>query len=124
METLQGLGFFFIVIGIPVIVGFFIILNYLKYSTKEKLAMIEKGILTSPDTRTITSRKEKMQNILKFGIIFIGISTGILVGYVLDYFTGLSAAVAYSSMIFLFGGISLITFYLLIEKLSNSELEN
>ena len=81
---------------------------------RERMAMIEKGVDPSlfapkpkgPDART-----------LKEGMVFIGISLGLLTGYTLHRNDVLDRPVAYFSMIFLFGGISLIVNFLIEQKL-------
>ncbi|MBL0342543.1 MAG: hypothetical protein IPP71_17565 [Bacteroidetes bacterium] len=53
---------------------------------------------------------------MKFGMLFIGVALGILMGNILAATTLLEEPVAYLSMIFLFGGLSLVTYYVFIEK--------
>jgi hypothetical protein len=71
---------------------------------KERLMMIEKGT-SMPDIKS----EEFSFSGLKFGVFFIGIGLGVLAASVLTVMTKLESEVAYFSMIFLFGGISLVT---------------
>ena len=48
---------------------------------------------------------------LKFGMLFVGIAVGILLGNILEVSTQLEEEVAYFSMVFLFGGAGLIINY-------------
>ena len=78
---------------------------------KERLMMIEKG-----------NQMPEIKNddftfpTLKFGIFFIGIGLGVLSANILIVTTKLEMEVAYFSMVFLFGGISLIIAHLLERK--------
>jgi hypothetical protein len=78
---------------------------------KERLLMIEKGSQL-PEVKS----DEFSFSILKFGIFFIGIGLGVLAANILTVKTVLDSEVAYFSMIFLFGGISLIIAHLLEPK--------
>lgn len=79
---------------------------------RERMSMLEKGIDASAfkksggiDTRT-----------LKVGMVCIGIALGLLTGDVL-YKNDILDRVAYFSMVFLFGGISLIANFVIERKL-------
>jgi hypothetical protein len=78
---------------------------------KERILMIEKGSQL-PEVKS----DEFSFSILKFGIFFIGIGLGVLAANILTVKTVLDSEVAYFSMIFLFGGISLIIAHLLEPK--------
>jgi hypothetical protein len=70
------------------------------------MAMIEKG--ADPSLfRTPNGRN----NALKFGMLLVGIATGILLGNVLVESAGMNEEVAFFSMIFLCGGASLVMFH-------------
>lgn len=88
---------------------FGILYVYFTNRTRERLALIEKG--ESADL--FFGVKKSGAIALKFGMLFIGISVGILIGHVLEKFAGLKEEVAYFSMILLFGGLALIGFYFL-----------
>jgi hypothetical protein len=79
---------------------------------KERLALIEKGA----DPSLFQSKKGRSNATMRIGMFLVGIALGILSGNILAAAGGLIEEVAYFSMIFLFGGISLIIYYILIEK--------
>jgi predicted MFS family arabinose efflux permease len=89
---------------------------YIKARNRERLAMIEKGYDASllepaqPHTGKYSS--------LKMGIAAIGIAIGLLAGNILVIHTNMEEAVGYFSMIFLFGGLGLIVYYLLVRNKS------
>lgn len=94
---------------------------YVHYTTrnKERLALIEKGA----DASLFNTGREGNRSIswgkftLKLGMLFAGIGLGIIAGSILE-----SAAVfpseeaGYFSMIFIFGGLALVLFYLIDRK--------
>jgi hypothetical protein len=88
---------------------FGIIYVFLMTRYKERMSMLEKGL----DSTVFASPSGS--STLKFGMLFIGVSLGILSGYALHTYAGLEETVAFLSMVFLFGGTSLIINYL-IEK--------
>ncbi|MGD0342529.1 MAG: DUF6249 domain-containing protein [Bacteroidales bacterium] len=78
---------------------------------KERIIMIEKGT-NMPEMEN----KEFSFSTLKCGIFLIGIGLGVLTANILIATTKLESEVAYFSMIFLFGGISLIIAHLFERK--------
>lgn len=111
MEVLIAfLAFFATVFGIM----------YLFYTTrhKERLALIDKGaeaslFNTGKDGIGFSWGKFSM----KLGMLAIGIALGILVGSMLASNGTLDEDTSYASMIFLFGGLSLVMFYFVDRKL-------
>ncbi len=84
---------------------------------RERMAMIEKGF----DANLLVTRKDPKTGkftSLKIGIAAIGIALGILVGNILALSTNMEEPVCYFSMIFLFGGLGLVFYYLLVRKKS------
>jgi len=75
---------------------------------KERLIMIEKGT-NLPEIK----EQEFTFSSLKFGIFFVGIGLGVLVANIITVTTKIDTEVAYFSMIFLFGGISLVIHHLI-----------
>lgn len=109
MEVLVGfLSFFAMVFGIC----------YMYYSTrnKERLALIEKGadaaIFNSGSEPGIGNAFGRIFNSLKIGLFLIGIGVGIAMGYFVSM-TGMDEGASYTAMIFLFGGLGLVIYYLL-----------
>jgi len=102
VEILVPMGFFASVV--------LILYVYFTSRNKERLALIEKGTDAS-----LFKTSSKPFPTLKIGMFLIGIGIGILMGNIVASLTRLEQEVAYFSMILLFGGASLISFYL-IEK--------
>ncbi len=98
---LVGIAFFAVVYGI----------FHLYVRRKERLALIDKGL-----TAAIFNSESNVSPSLKYGIFFIGIAIGFLMGEILEEYTHLNDGVAYLSMIFLFGGIGLVIYYFIAKK--------
>jgi len=81
---------------------------------KERLALIEKGAEASLFN---TGRKNNRTFALKAGMFLVGIALGLLLGNVIAETTRLKEEVAYFSMTFLCGGLSLIIFYFIEKKM-------
>jgi hypothetical protein len=95
---------------------------YMFYTTRnrERIALIEKGAEASVFEMSKSSGNfgtaiGSFFNALKIGLFLIGIGLGIVVGYLLTY-SGMEEGAAYTSMIFLFGGLGLVVYYLLNRK--------
>ncbi|MCB2196643.1 MAG: hypothetical protein KQH79_12345 [Bacteroidetes bacterium] len=100
-EFLVGIAFFATVYGI----------FHLFVRRKERLALIDKGL-----TASIFNSEANVSPSLKWGIFLIGIAIGFLLGEVLAQNTRMEEGVAYLSMIFLFGGIGLVSYYFIARK--------
>ena len=91
---------------------------YVHYTTrnKERLALIEKGADASL-FNTGTDGQKSIFNwsrfTLKIGMLFMGVAVGIIVGAILNSFNIMDEGADYTSMIFFFGGLSLVLFYIL-----------
>jgi len=94
---------------------------YVHYTTrnKERMALIEKGA----DASLFNTGKEGMKYsfswnkfTLKTGMFLMGIGLGIIAGAILTSFSVMEEGANYVSMIFLFGGLSLVLFYLIDRK--------
>jgi hypothetical protein len=92
---------------------FGIIYVFLITRHREHMSMLEKGV----DPSVFTSKGKAPSITLKFGMLCIGISFGILLGYVFYHNGILDKAVAYLSMTFLSGGTSLVLNFLIDRKL-------
>lgn len=86
---------------------------FLVHRHKERQALIEKGMDLST---LIGDKKCSTLESMKYGILLIGLAIGILIGNILDTYSGLNEEVSYFSMIFLFGGIALLIFYGIAKK--------
>ena len=82
---------------------------------RERMSMIEKGI----DPLIFRSKDRGSFNTLKFGMLSMGIACGLLMGNVLYTSDAIERAPAFFSMIFLFGGLSLILNFFIERKLRN-----
>lgn len=78
---------------------------------KERLIMVEKG----SDFPDIKPEQFNFSS-LKFGVFFIGVGLGVLVANILTFTTRIESEVAYFSMIFLFGGLSLVIYHFIEKK--------
>ena len=96
---------------LTVIFGFIFAIVYLGIRRKERMALLEKGV----DASFFISKKTSSTT-LKFGMLFVGVAIGILLGNILEYATPLDEEVAYFSMIFLFAGSGLIINYFIEKK--------
>ena len=94
---------------------------YVHYTTrnKERMALIEKGA----DASLFNTGKEVHKSTfawgkftLKTGMFFMGIALGILAGAILSNAGVLNEDANYPSMIFFFGGLSLVLFYVIDRK--------
>ena len=89
---------------------FGLIYVYLVSRHRERMTILEKNIASPFNTVENT-------NLLKYGIICLGIAAGVIAGYVL-YELGLDENFSYTAMVFLFGGISLIIAFFVVQKQS------
>jgi len=86
---------------------------------KERMALIEKGADASLFN---TGREGSRTGInwgkftLKFGMLAMGIALGIIAGSLLANASVLDEDASYSSMVFFFGGLSLVLFYIIDKK--------
>ena len=94
---------------------------YVRVTTrnKERMALIDKGA----DASLFNTGKEGQASLLnwnkmtlKIGMFFMGIGAGITAGAILDSMEVMPHGPDYVSMIFLFGGLSLVLFYLIDRK--------
>ncbi|NOZ33735.1 MAG: hypothetical protein GXO80_00370 [Chlorobi bacterium] len=93
-----------------------IIWIYIVNRNKERMALIEKGA----DANLFKSKRNRLTD-LKWGMLFVGVGIGILSGNILATNSNLKEPVSYFSMIFLFGGISLIIYYILAGNIKNKK---
>ncbi len=95
---------------LAVIFGSIVMLVYLNIRKKERMKLIEKGADAS-----IFATKPETAPSLKWGIFLCGLAIGLLFGYALENL-GAPTEVAYFSMIFLFGGLGLIVYYVIEQR--------
>jgi ABC-type cobalamin transport system permease subunit len=112
MEGLVGfIAFFATVFGVYYV--------HITTRNKERMALIEKGA----DASLFNTGKEGMKFsfswnkfTLKAGMLFMGVALGIMAGALLSYAGVLYEGANYPSMIFFFGGLSLVLFYVIDRK--------
>ncbi len=109
-EILIPIGLFASVFGILYV--------YLTTRNKERLALIEKGA----DASLFNLRRNKM-NSLRIGMFLSGAALGLLLGNVIAETTTLKEEVAFFSMTFFCGGLSLIFFYLIEKNMTRGQTE-
>ncbi len=103
------------VLVLLVIFGAIVAIVYLSIRKKERMALIEKGV----DASKFYPVKTQNEYSLKYGLLLVGLALGILIGNVIsktDAFMYEKEA-AYFSMIFLFGGLSLIIYHFMAKKM-------
>ncbi len=102
-----------IIIPIMLFGGIFgIFYVYITARNKERMSMIEKGA----DASMFAVKRKYTDITLKLGMLLVGVALGILMSSLIDEYTTLPTEVGYFSMIFLFGGIALITNSILEKK--------
>ena len=83
---------------------------YFTTRNKERIALIEKNI----DAKIFEQRSGRGG--LKFGLLAIGVSLGVLFGQMIGHFTIMDTAPGTIAMIFLFGGIGLVLEHFMSKK--------
>ncbi|NOX86855.1 MAG: hypothetical protein GXO86_12975 [Chlorobi bacterium] len=89
---------------LAIIFGFIYAIVYIIVRKKERMALLEKEVDASI---WLAPSRPSIQGV-RFGLLFIGVAIGILLGATLVETTSLNEEAAYFSMIFLFGGIGLV----------------
>jgi hypothetical protein len=106
VEILIPLGFFASIFGIVYII--------ISARNRERLALIEKGMDSSIFQKN--NKPNGKYAALMFGILFIGLSIGLIAGAALSRMDVLPDPVPYFAMILLFGGGSLLIYYMILNK--------
>jgi hypothetical protein len=106
-EFLIPMSFFAMVFGIV----------YILVRRKERLQMIERGVDAS-----LFEKKRRTPSDLKWGMIFVGIGVGILLGKIFAAYSRLGEEASFFSMICLCGGLSLVIFHILARKMEKDEM--
>lgn len=98
------------------LIGLFVMLVYLRrMENSEKLSMIEKGV----DPSLFARKKRGSSGTLRISLLLIGIGFGFLGGQIWDSLSDNNFGhnpLPFFSMIFIFGGLGLLSAYLIEEK--------
>ena len=92
---------------------------YILVRKKERMALIQKGVDAS-----LFESKKKVSGDLKWGMLFVGIGAGILLGKIFAAVTVLGEEASMFSMICLLGGLSLMIYHFVernLEKKNRTE---
>ena len=84
---------------------------YIGVRQKERMALIRTG-----GNASNLDTKGNVLGSLKWGMIFIGIGLGIIVGKIISSSTAMEEEAAFFSMICLFGGIALMIYYIVANR--------
>jgi Na+/H+-dicarboxylate symporter len=106
-EFLIPIAFFAMIFGIV----------YLVVRKKERMLLIQRGA----DASVFESKRNETAN-LKWGLLFLGIGIGILLGRVFAAYTCLGEEASYFSLICLFGGLSLVIYHFIARKMAKQDL--
>lgn len=108
------------VLVLAIIFGAIFGIVYLSIRKKERMAMMEKGV----DASAFITKKRSDYS-LKYGLLLVGVALGILIGNILSNLPSFEYVqeAAYFSMIFLFGGLSLVIYHFLTKKQLKEEEE-
>jgi uncharacterized membrane protein YjfL (UPF0719 family) len=105
-EIIVPISVFAMVIGIV----------YMGIRHKERMSLIRSGISASS-----LETKGNILGSLKWGMIFIGIGLGIIAGKIIATSTSMEEEAAFFSMICLFGGIALMIFYIIANRIKGKD---
>ncbi|MGA2823932.1 MAG: DUF6249 domain-containing protein [Bacteroidales bacterium] len=106
--------------GILVPIAFFAMvfgIVYIVIRKKERMLLIQRGA----DVSVFESKRNKTAN-LKWGLLFLGIGIGILLGRVFATYTCLGEEASYFSLICLFGGLSLVIYHFIARNIEKQNL--
>ena len=106
--------------GILVPIAFFAMvfgIVYISVRKKERALLIQRGL----DASALDTKKNQTGN-LKWGLLFLGVGIGILLGRVFTAYTCFGEEASYFSMICLFGGLSLVIYHFIAKNLEKQNL--
>jgi len=61
----------------------------------------------------LSQKKRQTNRALKLGLLFFGIGAGILTGSIVEFLLGLEPPLGIFAMMFIFGGVALVLYYLI-----------
>ncbi|MGM9797867.1 MAG: DUF6249 domain-containing protein [Parabacteroides sp.] len=107
-------------VGLPVVMAILICFWVLTGKHKERMAMIERGIVPEEVQRQKANPNRYIA--LRNGILMISLALGALVGFILDaYITNISNYVVLPATTILFGGIGFVVYFFLSHYLERKE---
>jgi predicted MFS family arabinose efflux permease len=101
--------------GIVAIISVFstiIVVAYLFFSSRHKIRM---ALIQHGQDASIFKEDKDANSALKFGMVAVGVGLGLFAGGLLDSI-GMEEGPAYFGMMLIFGGASLILYYLIVKK--------
>lgn len=111
METIIPISgmLFVLVLNVIVFGAIILVVRYVVQArNKERMALIEKGVDLS---EFYTKKNDGWNNVLKFGLLLVGVGLGLFLGFVLADYIALPTAAVVISITLLFGGISLVLYH-------------
>ena len=108
-EMLIPIAFFAMVFGIV----------YIAIRRKERKQLIEKGMDIS-----LLEPKHHAPTSLKWGMLFVGVGVGILLGKIFAAYTCLGEEASFFSMICLFGGLALVIYHFVEQNMIKKNSQN
>ena len=108
------------VLIVGIVFGTIFAVIYILVRKKERMSLINKGADAS-----VFFDKKGTDYSLKYGLLLVGVALGILMGNILSNMPSFEYVqeAAYFSMIFLFGGISLVIYHFLAKRQLKEEEE-
>ena len=97
----------------------FLAKTYFSTRHKERMALIESG----RDMSVFKPKKKQSNRALKFGLLFFGIGAGMLTGGLIEAIFGLENPFGVFAMMFIFGGVALILYYIVDAKIHITQRE-
>jgi len=85
---------------------------------RERMAMIEKGV--NPQD-FMKKSKPSVYSLLKWALLLVGLGFGLFIGSLLETYTQLPEEQAYFAATLFFGGLGLLTAFMISKKATNKE---
>jgi len=107
---------------IPVTLGFVVVQTFLKNRGKERLAMIDKGII--PEEIEKSEKRANRYPALRNGLLMIGIAFGIILGVIIGPVMVIGEDfidITIFTMAILFGGIAFVVYFFLARSMELKE---
>ncbi len=95
-----------------------ILVSYFRNRRRERMALIEAGLDAKIFDQEQKQKLPQLFRTLKLAIVGIAMGLGLLVGEYLKNNTELNDGISYLSMLLIFGGLGLLLFYFIQNKIS------